>query len=170
MPWYVLTTSPQREFDAVDELTRKGIEAWAPREWVEQRPRRNCHHDAPMFKARPYLNRYVLARVTRPSDVSDILFAMSRTHRPTVTGYLGSYGMPIPVPDQALAALREIDGRHRTTSVQRKRLIEGQIVHIHGRPATITTVRGNRATASLEWFGAQREVTINAASQLVAAE
>lgn len=170
MPWYVLTTPPQRELDAIDELARKGVEAWAPREWVEQRQRRHDHHAAPLYKARPYLNRYVLVNVAKPTDVSDILYAMSRTFRPTVTGYLGAYGMPIAVPEMALAALKAIDGRHRSTAVQRHKLIKGQIIHIGGRPATITKARGNRATVMQEWFGSQREVTINASSNLVAAE
>lgn len=161
MHWYVLTTAPQRELDARDELIRKGVEAWAPQEWVEQRQRRHDHHAAPMWKARPFLSRYVLARLPSPDDVTNIFYEMSRSFRPTVTGYLGCYGRPIPVPDRALDALRDVDGAHRSLHAQRLALKRGQIVNVHGRPATVSRTRGNRATALMEWLGAQREVEID---------
>lgn len=160
MHWYVLTTAPQRELDARDALSRKGIKAWAPQEWIEQRQRRHDHHAAPMWRARPYLNRYVLAQLASPHDVTTILYEMSRSQRPPVTGYLGNHGRPVPVPDSALAALREIDGRHRSLPMQRV-LTKGQIVHIHGRPATVRKIKGGKATALMDWLGAQREVEID---------
>lgn len=159
--WYVLTTQPQREIAAVSVLRRKGIEAWAPVEHVEQRPRKHDHHAEPLFKPRPVLARYVLAKLASSSDVSNILYAMSRTHRPVVTGYLGSYGRPMPVPDHALDTLREIDGRRHCLVTQRRALHPGQIVHIHGRPATVSRVRGHRATAMMDWLGSQREIQID---------
>lgn len=159
--WYVLTTPPQRELAAVTVLQRYGIEAWTPVEHVEQRPRKRAHHAEPLFKLRPVLARYVLARLAAPSDVSAMLYAMSRTSRPVVTGYLGSYGRPVPVPDHALDTLRDIHGRQRCLTVQKRALHPGQIVHIHGRPATVSRVRGHRATAVMDWLGSQREIQID---------
>ena len=164
MTWFVLTTAPQMEFKAEAAVRQLGYNVVMPYEERELRKRAGKDR-RDQFKKFVLLRRYLVVEAESTSAVGSIVYRMAYAPKRLITGYLGNYGTPSPVPDWAVEYLNEISGRKILMASEISTLKVGDTARIingpmEGHTAKIESIRGAKAKMFLKWLGGEREITV----------
>jgi transcription antitermination factor NusG len=172
MPYFVLTTAPQLEFRARDALVERGYTVVMPHEEheiVRRYSPRLKDMRPPTIRKTPIMRRYLFVQAPNSGAVGEIVYRMSLAPRRLITGYLGSYGNPMAVPDEHVSAIQAMSGRRITQGTPIKPLQVGDVARIingpaSGQTATVRSTRNGKVKMLLTWLGSQREVEVTASS------
>ena len=144
-------------------LARRGIEAWVPVESVWARANR-YHRKAKQLVLHPMLTGYVLVRMAPGARWEPVLAC------PLVAGVVGRQGLPMALPDAAVARLREAQWHRQAEAQQRlmptRRVYQvGEDVEVLDGPLEGTVMRvvaitGDLAKVVGPLFGGEVEAEI----------
>lgn len=109
-------------------LARRGIEAWVPVESVYARANR-YHRRARRLVVHPMLTGYVLVRMLPGGPWARVLSV------PLVVGVVGIGGLPLAMPDAAIARMREAEAGAQADEQQR--LMPTRRVYAVGDPVEV---------------------------------
>ena len=173
MTWYVLTTEPQRERKAADELRRAGIRVYLPKHTFERENRRT---KAKRTIRRPLWVGYLLINF-RGYDTPPFGIARACQGVRDFIKWTAANGdqEPVPVPDKVVGTYMrrqrtgDYDGvrAERVAKEARKAgFIEGASVFVKDGVfasfmATVDSTDGEAAHILVDIFGRETPVTIN---------
>jgi transcription antitermination factor NusG len=129
MAWYALMTVPQREFDAVAVMADFGFEAFTPTE--QKHLKRYKGQRGNRVKSYPMIRGYCFAWFDR------IPWHILRDERETIRGVVSSGITPTPIPDDQIAAVRQLSTvvvPYRNAVDTHRALRSGQVVEIVSGP------------------------------------
>lgn len=155
--WYVLTTAPQKEREAVEVLNRRGYEAVRPVEAVWRR-----HGQKRKLSEISLTPRYVFHRCSGWPQFYNLAQINGKDGTRLITGYLSVDGMPAIIPDQVVDTLMSADtfgvtGMHR--SIKPGGAI--RIPHLHDAVGKLKYVQDNLARVAIVFLGELREIDID---------
>jgi transcription antitermination factor NusG len=158
MNWYILTTAPGKEREAVDVLNRRGF--------VVQRPVEQVLTRGPGGKRRltdiSVTPRYVFHHCHHWPKIYALSQIHGRAGTRLVTGYLSADGRPAIIPDQIVEVLMAAN-TSGLTSIH-KSLRPGDAVRVpslHDTVGRLIDARSNLARVAIDMLGSLREVTID---------
>lgn len=164
MPYYVLTSAPMMEFKAESALRAMGYKVVMPYEERELRKRAGRDRRGE-FRRFVLMRRYLVVEAANSDEVGTIVYRMAYAPKRLITGYLGTYGQPTPVPAGAVEYLNSLSGRRILQPGQIATLRVGDIARIvngpmEGQEAQITGIKRDQARMFLKWLNGEREVTV----------
>ena len=161
MAWFAFRVAPQKEFSAVDVLTRRGVRATVPFE--VKFLRRTQSRKKAVQKPYPLLVGYVLADLPSADYVGDV---MRLSH--LVKSVVGFNGFPASLNASQVERMLAQSGQqipNRTSTNTRKSLAagDGAVLNGHGfaaYPVKVEAIKGERAMVLIEMFGTTRAVAV----------
>lgn len=154
MKWYAIRTAPQRELRAERVLREAGFVTFCP---TTQKAARS-HSGLRRVWTAAMMPSYLFCAEVVPWA---LIRSAQRHGRRLMLGVLEADGMPSPIPDEALAVLRKIDG----TSEDVRQIKPGDVVRIRigrhdVREVTITAVDHGWLQVAMMMLGSWRRVYV----------
>lgn len=159
--WYAFRVTPQKEFAAVDILTRRGVRATVPYE--VKFLRRTQSRKKAVQKPYPLLVGYVLVDLARPENVAGV-FVLSHLVR-SVVGFNGSPAVLDQCQVERMLKQSGTQIPNRRSVNTRKSLAKGDDAVLNGHgfaayPVRVEEIKGERAMVLIEMFGTTRQVAV----------
>lgn len=155
MIWHILTTAPQREFRARDEIKRLGMRTYVPAELRHRRAIGKQGRPVMIPYNVPLMPGYVF--VGAPACWRDVMELRD------VRGCIWSGGKPAALADAQIDHVRRLANEIKSES--RRGIVKGDSATIlagpfRGLDALVAEITGTSVTLELQLFGARREIEV----------